>query len=180
MDWNMEYCEYCSGPPCVKFETKCKSSSAFLCIKCYKPKLTKNEKVKKFTFITIQDFQRRMCDIDKFVKFVNSISYMYEAGKWIIESGKNLDKDEYNLHLHMLVKIRDNVKNHKKVLNIKWMRQFNTNLYDSDYYLMKQHRDVKGMCSYDDWITEKLEYFDNSKKGDHKNTEDLGLNGEFS
>lgn len=143
-----------------------------------KPKL-KISKERKYSFITIQDFQRRLCDVDKLKQFMDSISYMYEMGEWVIESGKNPKKDEYNLHIHMLVKIRPQVKNHKKVLNIKWMKQFNTSLYDSDYYLLKQHRDSPTMPSYDEWLDEKRSYFVNTEqgKGTHLNTEDLGLRG---
>lgn len=139
----------------------------------------KDSKERKFAFITIQDFQRRMCDVDKLKQFMSSISYMYEMGEWVIESGKNPSKDEYNLHIHMLVRIRPQVKNHKKVLDIKWRKHFNTSLYDSDYYLIKQHRDSPAMPSYDEWLAEKRSYFTNTVegKGSHINSEDLGLRG---
>lgn len=144
-----------------------------------KPKKKKSEKPRKYSFITIQDFQRRMCDIDKLKQFLNSISYMYEMGEWVIESGKNKNKDEYNLHIHMLVKIRPQAKNHKNVLNIKWMTHFNTNLYDHSYYKLIQHRDCESMPPYEEWLKEKRSYFTNTEqgKGSHLNTEDLGLRG---
>ena len=64
---------------------------------------------------------------------------MYSEGQWIIETGKR-EKD-FNVHIHLLVKIRPQVKNHKKVLNTKWQRHFDTNLYDKDYYDIKQHQE---------------------------------------
>lgn len=146
---------------------------------CESKKSKSKSKDRKFAFITIQDFQRRLCDVDKLKQFMDSISYMYEMGDWVIESGKNPNKDEYNLHIHMLVKIRPQVKNHKKVLNIKWMKLFNTNLYDNDYYLLKQHRESPTMPTYEEWLDEKKSYFENTEqgKGSHLNTEDLGLRG---
>lgn len=145
--------------------------------KCTRP--VKTKKPKKYCFITIQDFQRRMCDIDKLQLFLKNIGYMYESGEWIIESGKSKDEKNYNLHIHMLVKIKDSAKNHKQVMNIKWMKQFNTSLNDSDYYKMTQHRDCDSMPTYEDWLVEKRSYFVNdvNGKGGHVNTVDLELRG---
>ena len=132
---------------------------------------------KKFVFITIQDFQRRVSDLEALQSFIKSISYMYSEGQWIIETGKR-EKD-FNVHIHLLVKIRPQVKNHKKVMNTKWQRHFATNLYDKDYYDIKQHQDVESMPSYSEWVSEKKDYFINDLKGSHKNTVDLNLNGVF-
>lgn len=143
-----------------------------------RPKKVKTVVPKKFVFITIQDFQRRLSDIEALQQFLKKIGYLYEEGEWIIESGKVKDSDKYNVHIHMLVKI-NNSKKHKDQLNIAWMKFFNTSLKDKDYYKCCQHRDSPKMPSYDDWLEEKRAYFinDSTGKGNHVNTEDLGLRG---
>ena len=142
-------------------------------------KVVKVVEDKKFVFITLQDFKTRVADIEKLQFFIKSISYMYEEGSWIIESGKAKDSKDFNVHIHLLVKIRPQVKNHKKVMNTKWMRYRDTNLYEKDYYDIKQHRDVESMPPYEEWLKEKREYFINDLKGSHKNTVDLELSGNF-
>ena len=129
----------------------------------------------KYVFITIQDFQRRMCDIDKLLLFIKRIEYLYEHGYWIIESGK---ADPPNIHLHLLVKII-NPRKHKGCLIINWGKLFNNNIGDSDYYKLTQHRDCKGMPPYEQWKDEKIDYFNNKLKGDHKNSVELNLSGVF-
>lgn len=143
------------------------------------PKLKEEKSEPKMVFITIQDFQRRMCDLEKLQQFIKSIAYMYSKGNWIIETGKQQEQENFNIHIHLFVCIRPTCKNHKKVLNTKWMKYFSTSMYESDYYLIKQHRDVKGMPTYNDWCQEKLDYFDNALKGSHANTIDLELTGTF-
>lgn len=135
----------------------------------------------RYVFITIQDKQRRLCDVDKLQAFIKRISYMYlDGGQWVIETGKKTDPADFNVHIHLLVKINKKIKNHKKTLNIKWKQFFDTDLYDKDYYLMKQCRDSKDMVPYWEWLEEKELYFINDMKGEHKNTVDLGLAGEFT
>lgn len=141
-------------------------------IKKNKPKPERNI---KFCFITIQDFQRRLHDLDKLQQFIKNIDYLYHEGSWIIEAGKS---DPPNVHLHFLVKII-NPKKHKSKLNIEWKKLFNTDLYDKDFYKLTQHRDTKGMPKYEQWCQEKLDYFDNSTKGTHSNSIDLNLKGSF-
>lgn len=141
-----------------------------------KKKLSKAQKIKKHCFITIQDYQRRLCDIEKLQVFIKRIAYMYEEGHWIIESGKS---DPPNIHIHLLVKIK-NSKKHKASLNAKWMALFNTDLQgDNDYYQLLTHNESPDMPAYPDWFAEKLNYFDNELKGTHKNLVDLELRGEF-
>lgn len=132
---------------------------------------------KKFIFITIQDFQRRMEDLEKLQSFIRRISYMYDEGFWVIETGGK--ETDFNVHIHMIVKIKASAKNHKSVMNIKWTSFFNTDLNHKDYYLVKQHRDGPDMVPYDEWLQEKMEYFDNDLKGSHQNTIDLKLRGIF-
>lgn len=137
-----------------------------------------DKKDRKFIFITIQDFKTRLKDIEKCKLFIQDISPLYECGQWVIESGKN--QEDFNIHFHLLVKINKHVKNHKRDINVAWKRYFDTDLNDNDYYLMKQWRKSKKMPSYETWILEKKEYFNNETKSDeHKNVIDLGLSGEF-
>ena len=131
---------------------------------------------KKFAFITIQDKQRRLDDIEKLQLFINRIAYMYDAGFWTIEAGKS---DPPNVHIHLFVRIK-NSKKHKASLNAKWMALFNTNLQgDNDYYKLETHNDSPDMPSYKDWYEEKMVYIhgDNEQKGDHMNSIDLNLRG---
>lgn len=131
---------------------------------------------KKFVLITIQDFQTRLEDIEKLEQFIKRIAYMYNAGFWVIESGK---ADPPNVHIHLFVQIK-NSKKHKAQLNIHWMKLFKTNLQGkNDYYHIKQWRDTPDMPSYDNWCKEKIDYFTNENKGTHANVVDLNLRGEF-
>lgn len=127
----------------------------------------------KFCFITIQDFQRRMTDIDKLLIFINKISYLYSEGHWVIEAGKS---DPPNLHIHIFAKII-NSKKHKSKLNIEWMKLFDSNLTHKDYYKLQQHNNSPLMPSYEQWCQEKVDYLCNDKKGSHTNTLDLNLRG---
>jgi hypothetical protein len=142
-------------------------------------KIPNKSNERKFVFITIQDFKRRECDIEKLRTFIDRIAYMYDAGFWIIESGKQSKIEDCNFHLHILVQIKKSIKNHKQVMNAKWTALFDTDLTKKDYYLMKQWRKSKDMPEYNDWLQEKLDYFDNKKKSDHSNTFDLNLVGNF-
>lgn len=144
------------------------------CISQKKKELSK-DKVNKYVFITIQDFKRRICDLDKLQLFISKINHLYSEGYWVIEAGK---ASPPNVHIHMLVKI-NNSRKHKNLLNIEWMKLFETNLASYDFYMLKQHRDSAGMPNYSQWIDEKLDYFDNTKKNSHENSIDLGLNGIF-
>ena len=142
-------------------------------------KCPKKNNERKFVFITIQDFKRRECDIEKLTTFIHRIAYMYDAGFWIIESGKQSKLEDCNFHIHLLVQIKKNIKNHKQVMNSKWTALFDTDLTKKDYYHMRQWRKSKDMPEYNDWLQEKLDYFDNKKKSEHTNTFDLNLVGNF-
>lgn len=141
---------------------------------CSYRKRTKTKKSKKFCFITLQDFLTRIEDIEKLKLFLKRINYMYEEGYWVIEQGSSI-----NVHLHMLVKIKDSCKNHKSVLNAKWEGLFMRSITNKDYYKLQQHKDCDAMPSYDDWCQEKLDYFDDAKKGEHGNATDLKCSGTF-
>lgn len=162
-----------------KNESFFENETYYFAIDCFDRFWKKQSKLKhkksKYVFITIQDFQRRLTDIDLLEQFISKIDYLYHSGSWVIEAGKT----GKNVHLHLLVKIINSDK-HKNKLNIEWRKLFDTNLKDKDYYKLSQHRDVKGMPKYSQWLEEKLDYFDNSKKNDHANSIDLNLQGDFS
>lgn len=168
MDTQCEFpvCEIHTNP--TKYNFRCKNP------KCIYKKIIKPKKSKKFCFITLQDFKTRVEDIEKLKLFLKRIAYMYEEGYWVIESGSSI-----NVHLHMLVKIKDSCKNHKAVLNAKWESLFLRSIATNDYYKLQQHRDCDSMPSYEDWCEEKINYFDNLKKGSHKNVVDLDQCGTF-
>ena len=175
-NWDkVKYCEYCGGPPTHKFLTKCGKISGHLCDKCYKPKKIKNVSQDKFFFVTIQDFKRRIGELDKLRLFIKKCEPIFAQCIWCIESGK-VPLPDSNLHIHLLGKYH-NSKKGKNMLCIQWSKLFDTNLRDADFYLMKQHRDSPQMPSYDEWLQEKLDYFRNELKGDHENALDLGARG---
>jgi hypothetical protein len=106
---------------------------------------------------------------------MKKIEYIFEEAHWCIESGK-VPLPDSNLHIHILGKYH-NSKKGKNSLCIEWSKLFDTNLRDSDYFLLKQHRDSPHMPKYEDWIKEKLEYFENERKGEHENVIDLNARG---
>ena len=135
----------------------------------------KKEREPNFCFLTIQDFQRRIEDLDKIQIFISNIKYLYSECYYIVEAGKS---DPPNVHLHFLAKII-NPRKHKQKINLEWTKLFDTNLYDNDYYKLTQWRKSELMPDYDQWVKEKLEYFDNTKKGTHQNSIDLGISGSW-
>jgi len=142
--------------------------------KKYKPPKEKVERVAQYCFITLQNWKCREEDVDKMLLFLKKIDYLYESGEWIIESGKSK-----NFHIHMMVKIID-PKKHKNKLNVEWNKIFGNNITDKDFYKLTQWRKSKLMPSYEQWCQEKLDYFDNMKKGFHNNLKDLELQESFS
>ncbi len=142
-------------------------------------KLKKNLKQTgvKFVFLTIQDFKRRIGDLELLEQFINRIQYLWVEAKFCIESGK-VPLPDSNLHIHILGRM-ENSRKCKSKMNLEWCKLFDTNLKDSDYWFVKQHRDVAGMPPYDQWYQEKLDYFDNELKGTHENVIDLASRGEW-
>lgn len=140
-------------------------------------KLNKINKDKKFVFITIQDFQRRITDLEKLKQFLNKIEYIFEECHYCVESGK-VPLPDSNLHIHLLAKYR-NSKKGKNQLCIEWSKLFNTDLRDKDFFQLRQHRNSPDMPKYEDWIQEKLDYFDQEKKGNHENVIDLDVRGSW-
>lgn len=172
MEWN-DYCELCNY---VKPEV-CISEKydIWICQPCDKKRVKKKDKIDKFVFITLQDFQRRMPDLDKLLLFMKRIKYIFKECYWCIESGK-VPLPDSNLHIHMLCKY-NNSKKGKNQICIEWSKIFDTNLRDSDYFDLKQHRDSEKMPPYEQWLQEKLDYFEQEQKGNHENVIDLGARG---
>ena len=142
----------------------------------YKKYLKKKEKKEqKFIFITIQDFQRRIGDLDKLQLFINKIKYLFSDAIWCIESGK-IPLPDSNLHIHILGRYINSKKAKNKIC-IEWAKLFNTDLKDKDYWQVKQHRESKEMPEYEQWLQEKADYFRDEMKGSHANAVDLGARG---
>lgn len=169
----MENCEFCLKPGNLINE----EHSIYLCKSCWDKSVKKKGQsiTKKFVWITIQDFKRRITDLDNLLHFMKKIEYIFEEAHWCIESGK-VPLPDSNLHIHILGKYH-NSKKGKNSLCIEWSKLFDTNLRDSDYFLLKQHRDSPHMPKYEDWIDEKLQYFDDECKGNHQNVIDLNSRG---
>lgn len=179
-DTNRDYplCDKCYGDS-TAYKRKCENDQCFQNFFWKELKSKKNEmnlnklKNSKCVWITIQDFKRRVEDLDKLKTFIQRTKYLYEERLWCIESGKS---DPPNVHIHMLCKII-NSKKHKGKLNLEWMKLFDTNLNHEDYYLCKQWRESPEMPPYEQWIEEKKNYFYDELKGNHSNVLDLGARG---
>lgn len=125
---------------------------------------------KKFIFITLQNWKlHTIDDQQKLVQFCQRIEYLFEDIQWCVESGK---ADPPNYHLHILGKSLRS-KTMKRDMGVIWYKIFGYEMHPkgTDFYHVKQHRDAKGMPKYEDWLSEKTEYFENQLKGDHSNTE---------
>ena len=129
----------------------------------------------KCVFLTIQTFENRMQDLDSMILFCQRIQYLYTECIWCIEAGK-IPLPDSNLHIHLLGKIK-NSRKHKDSVCREWSKLFPTDLRSSDFWCLKQHRDCEGMPSYAQWFEEKVEYFEDEKKGSHQNSIDLGARG---
>lgn len=146
----------------------------FTLLEIFKIQEKKNKKLNKeskFVFITIQTFQQKYKDLDKYKQFMNNIKYLYSEGFMVLESG-SVPPPDCNLHLHMLVKIIQ-PKKHKYKLDLEFKKIFNMSIYDKDFYKLKQWNESPLMPPYEQWVMEKKDYFDNAKKGCHGNSIDL-------
>jgi hypothetical protein len=129
----------------------------------------------KCVFLTLQTFQNRMQDLDSMVLFCSRIQYLYHNCMWCIEAGK-VPLPDCNLHIHLLGQIK-NSRKHKDAVCREWSKLFPTDLRSADFWNLRQHRDCPEMPSYEQWFNEKLEYFEDEKKGAHQNSIDLGARG---
>jgi hypothetical protein len=107
-------------------------------------------------------------------KFINNILYLFKDYCWIIESGKS---EPLNLHIHILAII--NNKNVKRAINVEYKKIFKSSIVEKDYYHMKQWRKSERMPPYEQWLQEKIDYFDNNLKGEHENLVDYTQTGGF-
>lgn len=137
--------------------------------------LKKSNDNKKMNFITIQDFKRRITDLDKLQLFCNRIGYLFEEGYYCIESGK-VPLPNSNLHIHILGKYKNSKKAKGKIC-LEWSKLFDTNLCENDFWKLKQWRNSPDMPPYEQWVQEKKDYFINEMKGNHENVIDLGARG---
>lgn len=99
---------------------------------------------------------------------------------YVVESGKNGD----HLHVHAICEL---ITSHKHAESLKkfWAKYFPNNQLvtsvdlSSKAYKNKKKRGEYAYLRIDDpaILTDKLEYFENEKKGTHENLTDLGVRG---
>lgn len=133
------------------------------------------DKEKRCVFITIQTKQQTEKDIPKLIEFCQRSEYNFEQVKWMLEYGS-----VGRIHIHMLgahVNSRKTKNNMKKL----YQQFFNIDITQKDFWNVRScnvKKAKKGMPSYEDFIKEKLEYFDDATgKGDHQNAKDLNIIG---
>ena len=134
-------------------------------------------------------------NIKKMKAMLNHLkSEWWEEYLVVIEKGKSGD----NLHFHALVKTRT-TKNHARAIQFAWGDTFypwgkqkdgRLKTIKGDHeYLVKQHnksdkkdKSKKKMVPYNEWIQEKVNYFNDSLKGSHSNKDEIvggGISSEF-
>lgn len=95
---------------------------------------------------------------------------------FVIESGSKGD----HLHVHAVVELLTSHK-HAEKLKTSWRKHFPNNqlLTTLNLSSKKKGRGEYAFLRFDDpeILKDKLDYFDNSKKGSHENLEDLNLGG---
>ena len=77
-------------------------------------------------FLTIQDFKRRVGDIEKLQLFISRIKYHWVEARYCIESGK-VALPNSNLHIHLFGRMA-NCRKCKQRMNIEWCKLFDTSL----------------------------------------------------
>lgn len=135
-----------------------------------------NKGKKKKVFITYQNFKfHTIEDLEKMKIFMSKIDWLFDDWKWIIEHGKN---EKPNYHFHILGAITES-KNFKRNMGIEFNKIFNLPLHpkSTDYYNMRQWNKSDKMPPYDQWVSEKLDYFNNDIKGNHSNWMDIKAQG---
>lgn len=148
----------------------------FLSAKDYK-RMNQGVKIDKACWITIAPSKYRVPipyteeNINTLINFGNSISFLYKNYLFVVESGKHPNTP--HLHIHILGVMR-NSKKHLAQLRAKWEQICGFVIdWKSDDYDCRQHRNKEGMIGYDEWVTEKISYMDNERKGTHQNFEVL-------
>lgn len=99
----------------------------------------------------------------------------YGNYKWIIESGSKND----HLHVHFLGELKKS-KNHADRLKKSWAKTFPSNKLLTTVNLVdstKRGEYAYAVIKKKNIMLDKLDYFDNEKKGEHSNALDLGLEG---
>ena len=95
----------------------------------------------------------------------------YRDYAWVIESGSNND----HLHVHAVCEMKNSLK-HAFRLKAFWKKYFpNNQLLISNKKSGNEYHSLR--FDTEEILQDKLEYFENEKKGTHENLVDLGLRG---
>lgn len=109
-------------------------------------------------------------------KWFNQDKKFYNQFAWVIESGSHED----HLHVHAVMEMKSS-KHHARNLKEFWKKYFPNNQLLTKKNLSSKDSSRGEYCylqfDRDDILTDKLEYFENEKKGTHENLKDLGLRG---
>lgn len=102
---------------------------------------------------------------------------LYGKYCWVIECGSKGD----HLHVHAVVELLSSIK-HARDLKRSWAKHFPKNQLLTSVNLQSKNDKKRGEYAYlqfDDIniLQDKLDYFENEKKGSHENLEDLNLRG---
>lgn len=101
----------------------------------------------------------------------------YKGYIYTIESGSQND----HLHMHIVVELKSSHK-HAELLKRSWARSFPSNALVTTLNIGSKVAGARGEYAYlrfDDLdiLQDKIDYFDNERKGCHSNLIDLGLRG---
>lgn len=109
-------------------------------------------------------------------KWFNQDKKFYNQFAWVIESGSHGD----HLHVHAVMEMK-NSKHHARNLKDFWAKYFPNNQLLTKKNLSSRDNSRGEYCylqfDKEDILQDKLEYFENEKKGTHENQIDLGLRG---
>lgn len=180
----MNLCEYCPRIGIYKFENLSKETTAYLCDKCWKPPA---EKSNNYLYLTLspdkilRNLERNETNLqnlkiwcEKWFEWCGKKYYNQYA--WVIESGSKGD----HLHVHAVCEMKSSHK-HAEKLKLFWKKYFPNNqlLTTKNLSSKKSGRGEYCYLRFDDpcILKDKLDYFNNEKKGLHENLIDEGLRG---
>lgn len=105
------------------------------------------------------------------IKWFHHNPTFYNGVKWVIEAGSNNN----HLHIHAVCDMKSSHK-HAEKLKRFWAKYFpNNQLLISGKKSGNEYHSFRFDCPL--ILQDKLEYFENEKKGTHENLLDLGLEG---
>jgi hypothetical protein len=109
-------------------------------------------------------------------KWFDQDKKFYTNYAWVIESGSNND----HLHVHAVMEMKTG-DHHARTLKRFWAKYFPNNqlltTLDLNSKSGKRGEYCKLQFDSEEILADKLEYFDNEKKGTHSNQINLGLRG---